>query len=165
MTRKKWIVTAICLAVTLSIIFAGIFIWQHTAFQEMPFGYRYGISSYFYTSELITAVSPETPVYGLSATGKLYHILGGESRLTGSMREFQLSEENFDSRFVDDDDWRVIGLDAKSAREQNAQAWRYTALDGRFRYLLLQENGDVFLCVGENKEIELFMWLQPLDQY
>ncbi len=140
--------------------------WQKINFAEMPFGYRCSISSVFYATSDLPTVSPENAVFALSNAGKLYNISGGESqRLTGSMTMLDLSKDNFDLRFAAQDAWRVTGLDAESARENNAKAWKYTALDGSFYYLLLQNNGDVFLCVGKNKVIEQFVWLQPLDEY
>ncbi len=163
---KAWIIAACCAVVIFLLSCAGKLIWKEANFSEMPFGYRCSISSVFYATGDLPTVSPENAVFALSDAGRLYDISEGKSkRLTGSVTALNLSEENFDCRFADQDAWRVNGLNAKSARENNAKAWKYTALDGSFYYLLLQNNGDVFLCVGENKAIELFVWLQPLEKY
>lgn len=168
MIRKKWkrMIPVVCAAVVLLGALAGTWLWREFSFRTEPFGYQYSVVSVFFTDGDVPPYEPEIPKYALTDTGMLLDIHGSDfGRLSGSFRKFQLSQDNFDDCFLPDGAWRVTGIDAVSARENNAQAWQYQNISGSFYYIMLQKNGDVFLCIGEKGAICQFFWMQPLGQY
>lgn len=164
--KWKWILPIACVALIIFAFLIGVWIWRNASFRNAPFGYQYSVVSVFFSDRDLPAFAPETPEYALTNDGILLDIHGSDSgRLSSSFRKFSLNEENFDDLFADDGAWRVTGLDAGSARKENAGAWRYQKLNGSFYYVLLQKNGDVFLCIGEDGAICQFYWLQALGNY
>lgn len=164
--RKKHFIFLVCVVAVLPGVLAGNLLWKVFSFRAEPFGYQYSIVSVFFTDGDVPSCEPEIPEYALTDTGVLLDIRGSDfGRLSGSFRRFQLSQENFDDCFLPDGAWRVTGLDAVSARENNEKAWQYQKINGTFYYIMLQENGDVFLCIGEKGAICRFFWLQPLGNY
>lgn len=163
---KKWILLMSGMIVIVLAIFGGWKVWQHTAFQGRPFGLYYGVDTVFFHVTTTENHSVEIPKYALSDTGELLGVDGNQTdRLAGPMKRIALSETNFDQIFHEDGQWGVMGIDAQSAREWNLRAWHYQKWDGSFYYVLLQNNGDVFLCIGEKGKIVEFIWVQPLMKY
>lgn len=164
--KWKWLLIVITAVVVFLAVLIGVMIRRNASFSETPFGYQYSVVSVFFTDREIPSCVPEIPEYALRDDGALLDIRGDDSgRLTGSLRKFSLTEEVFDNIFTDEGSWRVTGLDAVSARKDNLSAWQYRKLDGSFYYVLLQKNGDVFLCIGEDGAICQFYWLQAVGIY
>lgn len=164
--KFKWLILIGCVAVLILAVVLGVWQWRRTSFRDVPFGQKYSVVSVFFAKGEVTAFDPETPVYALTHEGYLLDIDGSDfGRLSSSFRKFTPNQENFDHRFHEDGAWRVTGIDAAGAREDNAAAWKYEKMNGTFYYVLLQKNGDVFLCVGKDGAICQFYWLQGLGNY
>ncbi len=77
------------------------------------------------------------------------------------MREVPLNEENFDSLLTNSPIWEKEGLSAKALRENNKRAWK-SDVDGQYLYIFLeQENGDVYICIGNADHIR---WIFLLEE-
>lgn len=164
--KLKWVLPAICVAVVLLAVLIGMWIWRGMSFHDAPFGYQYSVVAVFFSDRDVPSLAPEVPEYALTEDGILLDINGVDSgRLSGAFRKFTLDQASFDDIFDDEGTWRVTGIDTVTTRKNNVSAWRYQKLDGSFYYVLLQKNGDVFLCIGEDGTIGRFYWLQSLGAY
>ena len=162
----KWMLLAGCAVLLILATVLGVWQWRRTYYQDLPFGLKYSVVSTFFVLGDVQVFDSETPEFALSQEGYLLDIAGSDfGRLSGALRKFSPSKENFDDIFHGEGKWRVTGLDAVSARQENAKAWKYEKMNGTFYYVMLQNNGDVFLCVGQDGAICQFYWLQPLEKY
>lgn len=103
--------------------------------------------------------TPETaPLYTLTADQQLVvleDITSDHFLYPGKFTQTTLTENNFDPLFVNAY-WIQDDLSASGLREKNAQTWELYVSpklpDSVFYYLLLQENGDIYLTYGYHRE-------------
>lgn len=140
-------------AVLILLIALGVFcsIFHSFDYDRTVFGKAYGINFNIYAS-FAGSYASMSPSYYLSANGCLYQTSrasGTETaeKLTDAMRPFELTEQNFDDP-LKGNYWTAYDMDAQYVREHTQKAWYGFADEGQLYYILLQENGDVFLCMG-----------------
>ena len=126
--------------------------------QESPFHRTWDMedivfnfnSSYAYPKDL-------APRYSLHKNGDLYLIYGDVGVCEGTFEAYELSEKKFDGFFDWSSDkgvWSKGKNLAAELRKDNAHAWKLDITyprsggDQPFYYLLLQNNGDVYLVHG-----------------
>lgn len=103
--------------------------------------------------------TPETaPLYTLAADQQLVvleDITSDHFLYPGKFTQTTLTEDNFDPLFTDAV-WMQDDLSASSLREKNTQAWELYVSpelpDSVFYYLLLQEDGEIYLTYGYRRE-------------
>lgn len=156
MTKKKMLIIAICAVLVLAAGYGGYRIWCHNIYDSALFDQSYGISLNLYGNLYANNIG-NTPEYALSFEGALYTLdysgaKLGDKKLTGPMKQTELTEDNFDTLF-DDGAVLAYGAEPASIREHNVEAWNYHCLDGRMYYILRQENGDVLLALGKDGKL------------
>jgi len=171
----KRIIAGVIAAVLL--LGAGAYrIWEKLSYDEAVFGRAYGININLYAS-FFASYFPDAPSYRLSKDGVLYDLryedgVYRSERMSDKLRPIVLTRDNFDALLGNS--WTAYGIDAQSAREHNKAAWVSITDEGRLYYIMLQDNGDVFLCLGgvwqtedgTNKQsISMIMYLNDLGPW
>lgn len=130
--------------------------WQHRA---QVFGHSFGTSLNLYANVYANYVI-EHPAYCVNDNGIL--CLPDSStrengfREIGKLTPFKLTEDNFDNCMTGGH-WTAYGMDASVIREHTLNAWKCLDSDGSLYYLIFQENGDVFLAMGQQTdEVSIF---------
>ena len=167
MKSKKFMIILLSVVLVLAVVF-GVFALRSAlrknTYDDGVFGKQYAIGINLYASAMVSYRAD--PVYYLSDSGYLHHISykNGEKtveQISDAMESFELTWWNFDSRFAGGS-WTAMGVDAQYIREHTVKAWYGVGEDEMLYYVLLQENGDVFLCKGkgtknrsENLEVKI----------
>ena len=142
-----------------------------------PFGQQYTVESILYRAPQYSADITEdnAPYYQITREGNLREsndwILrssdSGDWTDCGVLEKISLTNENFDQlfSFADKTIWKN-GFSAQSLREDNQSAWKAVRENGEnsiLYYLLLQEDGSLFLTYGyENGENSNIRWVFQL---
>ncbi len=126
---------------------------------QSPFGWSYEVDHIAYADGRISfSYTPDNyPSFQLSQdqTLKVLEAPDSDTWLTvGVLTEFTLTDENFDAFLTGPSLWQDTS--APELRQENKQAWQvYTAQNvsgSTFYYLLLQENGELYLARGNQSE-------------
>ena len=167
MKNKKLMISLLSVVLVLAVVFGVVALRRtpdETAYDDTVFGKQYAIGINLYASFFGSYGSK--PVYYLSDDGYLHYISykNGEKtveQISDAMESFELTWWNFDSRFAGGS-WTAMDVDAQYIREHTVKAWYGVGEDEMLYYVLLQENGDVFLCKGrgtknrsENLEVKI----------
>ena len=127
-------------------------------------GKTYSIGRIVYTdgSELPPADNEKTPDYRISEEWELYTNESGEWSSGRMLAEIYLTKENFDNCFIEKEGWDK-GT-AGGLRRTNEKVWQaVNEEEGIFYYILLQENGELYLTRGRNAgEIQRVFRLAPV---
>ncbi len=152
---KRGILTALCAVLLIGFgCFAVYRSQQYAQHKAQVFGHSFGYSLNLY-SNLYASYMPSIAAYCVTDDGILYapDYTARQSgvRQIGELVPFQLSESNFDL-CISGADWCAYGVDAAFIRCHTLSTWKCVSEDGGLYYLILQENGDVFLALGEETE-------------
>lgn len=157
-TSKKFTVAAAIMSICLVLILLAYNILYTppcdiSAYNDQVFDKTYGININLYASYF--ASYSGGPAYRLTKDGFLYSAAAMYSAepLAGPMKELELTEQNFD-QIISGAGWTARGIDAQSAREANHSTWYAINEDGHLYYIMLQENGHVFLCSGQGSSTD-----------
>lgn len=113
-----------------------------------PFGATYSAGQTVYVSaggsanEILRADS-----IILTADRRVYGVYDGVSSGWGRLEESDLTKENFDRYFYNEDGWWA-DISAAQLRRGNQSAWRLTGGNGLMIYVLQQRSGEVYLAAG-----------------
>lgn len=152
---KRIILTVLCVALFLSF---GCFVIyrtrQHDADKAQVFGHSFGKSLGIY-SNLYANYAHWIPNYCVTDNGVLYlpDYSGPEdgARRIGKLTTIQLNKRNFDD-CIQGAHWIAYNMDAATIRTRAEFAWKCLGKDGELYYLILLDNGDVFLACGIEQE-------------
>ena len=152
---KRGILTALCAALCISFgCFAVYRSQQYAQHKDQVFGHSFGSSVNLY-SNLYASYAGTIAEYCVTDDGILYvpdyTTRQSGIRQIGELVPFQLSESNFDL-CISGAHWCADGVDAAYIRSHTLSSWKCVSEDGELYYLILQENGDVFLALGEEAE-------------
>lgn len=154
--KKMWIVIAAA-AVLLVVVILAVFPIEY---PSEIFGRVYCINIDIYSGA--SSHYGDDPEYHLTQDGCLYEMNYSDGKyiweyVAGPMRPQKLTEKNFDDLFFYKKSyWNVDNLDAQTIRERTVSAWSCTKKEAGYPYtllyyVLLLENGDVFLCLGSKQ--------------
>ncbi len=124
------------------------------------FARSYGVKEVVYsvTDYTVSDITPSesVPYYSITVDGMLMEKTEGDYntdwRVIGALQAFALKKGNFDSYFTEEDSFQG---DASAARlrKGNKQAFRVEREGEAFTYLLLQDDGSVYLALGFRKRV------------
>lgn len=164
---KQIILTILCVSLLVGFgCFAIYRSLQYDQHKAQVFGHSFGISSQLYATRLSSAVSVSKD-YCITDDGILcvpdYTAEDVSLLQIGELIPFHLSESNFDLCLVGAD-WCAYDVDAAFIRSHTHSAWKCVSENGELYYLILQENGDVFLATGEVTESITISEIRCLDR-
>lgn len=153
---KRFLITFLCVAFLLS--FSAFVIYRDQQYQQLKaqvFDHSFGTQSNFF-SNVRANYLPEYPSYCITEDGILcvpdFSTEEIRVRQVGELLPFQLTQRNFDHCIAGSN-----GTDAATIRSHAVSAWKTATEDGELYYLILQENGDIFLAVGQEADtVSLF---------
>lgn len=153
-TKKRMVIVLSAVLVLVVALSAALLpgIFRRASYDATVFGKTYGFDSYV-CSGYYSYYGPDHS-YSLAENGCLYQSTDGKeaaAKISDAMVSIQLTPENFDSKCVGDS-WAGDGMDAQHVREHTEKAWCAAGENGHIYYVLLQDNGDVFLCIGEGSQ-------------
>lgn len=155
---KKPAFWSVIVAVIISIILGVCFLTnpkEQLFHVPEPFAHSYRVESISYDAAHYSfAYTPETtPLYNLTSDYTLMILEDKKSNewlQAGGFAKTELNEGNFDEYFRIDESWN--GTSVSELRKNNEKAWKVVVSpdipNSVFYYLMLQENGDVYLTYG-----------------
>lgn len=164
---KQIILTILCVSLLVGFgCFAIYRSLQYDQHKAQVFGHSFGSSLNLY-SDLYTSYAGTIAAYCVTDDGILCVPDGtaGENsfRQIGALVPFQLSESNFDL-CIRGSHWCAYEMDAALIRSHTLSSWKCVSENGELYYLILQENGDVFLATGEDTESITISEIRCLDR-
>ncbi len=144
--------------------------------KTFPNVHHFSVTDYVYDNGSYSWTGPSVEDIGafrIIGEMNLQKHNGFDWQKLGYMEEIMLNEDNFDSRFRNDESW-YQGLSVKRLKNENKRAWQLYAneIDVKPLYVLLeQENGDFYLCYGyhnedgqvnPNSDSSVFRWVYRL---
>ena len=162
MKNKKRMIILLSVVLVLVIVLGAALlpgILRRASYDASVFGKKYVIQSCVYEG-YYTYYEPEH-VYSLSDDGRLQESSDGKNAIetiSDAMVAVELTEENFDKLFLGDL-WKSESINARYVRENTEKAWYAIGNNGVVYYVVLQKNGDVFLCKGAGSR----NWLGKLE--
>lgn len=112
--------------------------------------YRVESTVYLYPYYSYSFLLSDTAEYMMSEAAELLTRDMGDWSSLGALAEVSLTKDNFDSIFTSYEDVNG-GFSARKLREDNSKAWQLSQPDEaslELHYMLLQNNGDVYLAYG-----------------
>lgn len=154
MKTKKRMVIILCAVLALVIVLGAALlpgIFRRASYDASVFGKKFVIQSCVYEG-YYTYYEPAHTYY-LSPDGCLYQSTSEEAvgKISDAMTSLELTEENFDKHFPGEL-WTVEDMDARYVREHTEKAWYAAGNNGKLYCVLLQDNGDVLLCIGRSNQ-------------
>lgn len=164
---KQIILTILCVSLLVGFgCFAIYRSLQYDQHKAQVFGHSFGSSLNLY-SDLYVSYAGTIAAYCVTDDGILCVPDGttGENsfRQIGALVPFQLSESNFDP-CISGSHWCAYEMDAALIRSHTLSSWKCVSENGELYYLILQENGDVFLATGEDTESIAISEIRCLDR-
>ena len=148
---KRILITFLCVAFLLS--FSAFVIYRDQQYQQLKaqvFDRSFGTQANLF-SNARTVFLPEYPSYCITEEGILcvpdFSTEEMGVRQVGELLPFQLTQRNFDDCVADGH-----AADAATIRSHTVSAWKAVTEGGELYYLILLENGDVFLAIGQEAD-------------